>query len=269
MADFEIIRPDIPRGDYLAVLFDFDGTLSLLREGWPKIMNTMMVDALLRTGTRESETELAVLVEEFVMALNGRPAIFQMARLVEEIQARGGTAESAANYLSEYDRRLLRVVGERTRDILEGRTTHERWAVPGAHGILSALRERGMNLYLASGTQLHFVRSESDLLRLTSFFGREIHAPDGDDAAFSKRAVIERILKENNLSGEQLLSFGDGVVETEEVRRVGGTAIAVASDETPGGVNNWKRDRLVPAGADVVIADYRCHEELLNWLLRP
>jgi phosphoglycolate phosphatase-like HAD superfamily hydrolase len=269
MTDFEIIRRDIPRGGYRAVLFDFDGTLSLLREGWPKIMNTMMVEALVRTGTGESQTELAMLVEEFVMALNGRPAIFQMTRLVEEINSRKGTPNSPAAYLSEYDRRLLRVVGERTRDIREGRVSHERWAVPGAHGILAALRERGLKLYLASGTHLHFVRSESDLLRLTLFFGSEIHAPDGDDSTFSKRAVIERILNENNLRGEELLSFGDGVVETEEVRRVGGTAIAVASDEVRGGVNAWKRDRLVPAGADVVIADYRGHEQLLHWLLGP
>jgi phosphoglycolate phosphatase-like HAD superfamily hydrolase len=265
--DFEIIRRDIPRGGYRAVLFDFDGTLSLLREGWPKIMNTMMVEALLRTGTGESEAELATLVEEFVMALNGRPAIFQMARLVEEIQSRKGAPNSAAAYLSEYDRRLQQVVGTRTRDILEGRVSNERWAVPGAHGILAALRERGLKLYLASGTHLHFVRSESDLLRLTPFFGGDVHAPDGDDSAFSKRAVIDGILNENNLRGEQLLSFGDGVVETEEVRRVGGTAIAVASDEMPGGVNIWKRDRLVPAGADIVIADYRGHEKLLTWLL--
>jgi hypothetical protein len=122
-------------------------------------------------------------------------------------------------------------------------------------------------LYLASGTHLRHVRSEADLLALTPFFGPEIHAPDGDETAFSKRGVIERILTENNLRGDQLLSFGDGVVETEEVRRVGGTAVAVASDIEPGAVNRWKRDRLVPAGADLVIPDYRSHDALLAWLL--
>jgi phosphoglycolate phosphatase-like HAD superfamily hydrolase len=265
--DIEIIRRNLPRASYRAVLFDFDGTLSLIREGWPKVMVSMMVEALLRTGPRESEAELTSYVEEFVMALNGRPAIFQMARFAEEFQSRGGRPESANSYLAEYDRRLLRVVAERACEITEGRCPLERWVVPGSHDILTSLRKRELKLYLASGTHLPFVRSEADLLRLTSFFGSEIHAPDGDDAAFSKRAVIERILSENNLRGEQLLSFGDGVVETEEVRRVGGTAIAVASDETPGGVNRWKRDRLVPAGADVVIADYRNYRDLLKWLL--
>jgi len=264
--DIEVLRPDLPRGRYKAVLFDFDGTLSLLREGWPRIMCGMMVEELVQCGTGESETDLGVLVEDFVMALNGRPAITQMERLVDEIRSRGGSPEVANTYLAEYDRRLLRVVNERAREIHEGRSPPERWAVPGSHALLADLHRRGLKLYLASGTHLRFVRSEADLLNLSSYFANEIHAPDGVDSTFSKRAVIEGILSENNLRGEELLSFGDGVVEIQEVRRVGGTAVAVASDEPPGAVNTWKRDRLVAAGADVVIADYRKHQRLLEWL---
>jgi phosphoglycolate phosphatase len=263
---FEILRPDLPRGGYKAVLFDFDGTLSLLREGWPQIMVGLMVEALLPTHPTETQAELAILVEEFVMALNGRPAIFQMARLVEEIRSRGGTPNLPADYLREYDRRLLKVVGERYREIQEGHVPPARWAVPGAHQILAALRLRELPLYLASGTQLKHVRFETDLLKLTPFFGPEINAPAGDDSTFSKRGVIDRILSENAIRGKELLSFGDGVVETQEVRTVGGTAVAVASDLEPGVVNPAKRTLLAAAGADVVIADYRRHQELLGWL---
>jgi len=57
-------------------------------------------------------------------------------------------------------------------------------------------------------------------------------------------------------------------VEIEEVKRAGGTAIAVASDEvTRAGVNAWKRNRLVQAGADIVIPEYRQHRRLLEYLL--
>jgi len=264
--DFEILRPGGPRGGYKAVLFDFDGTLSLLREGWPQVMVSMMVEALVRTGSGETETELGVLVEEFVMALNGRPAIFQMARLVEEISARNGVPEVAAAYLREYDDRLMRVVNARVREVVERQSPPEVWAVPGSRRILEHLRRRGMKLYLASGTYVRFVRSEADLLNLSQFFDEEIHAPDSDDSAFSKRAVIERILTENDIRGEELLGFGDGVIEIQEVRRVGGTAVAVASDLPPGAINRWKRDRLVPAGAELVIADYRNPDRLLGWL---
>jgi phosphoglycolate phosphatase len=263
---FEILRLDLPRGRYKAVLFDFDGTLSLLREGWPQIMVGMMVEALLPTNPTESEAELALLVEEFVMALNGQPAIFQMARLVEEIRSRGGTPNLPADYLAEYDRRLLKVVGERYREIRERNVPPARWAVPGAHALLAALRRSELSLYLASGTQLQHVRFETDLLELTPFFDPEINAPDGNDSAFSKRGVIDRILSDNGIRGDELLSFGDGVVETEEVRKVGGTAVAVASDLETGVVNPAKRTLLTAAGADVVIADYQRHEQLLGWL---
>jgi len=264
---FEILRPDLPRGRFRAALFDFDGTLSLLREGWPSVMVGMMVEALVGIGASEPEAELTVLVEDFVMALNGRPAIFQMARLVEEIRARGGSPNLPTDYLGEYDSRLLNLVRERYRQIQEGRVPPARWAVPGSHGILESLQRRGVSLYLASGTHLKHVRFEADLLELSPFFGREINAPDGNDTAFSKRGVIDRILRVNNLRGDELLSFGDGVVEIKEVRRVGGTAVAVASDMEPGVVNRWKRERLVAAGADVVIPDYQGHEVQLHWLL--
>ena len=65
------------------------------------------------------------------------------------------------------------------------------------------------------------------------YFDDAIFAPAGDDPHFSKRAVIERILNKHGLVGEELLGFGDGMVETKEVRRVGGVAVAVASEEPP------------------------------------
>jgi phosphoglycolate phosphatase len=44
-------------------------------------------------------------------------------------------------------------------------------------------------------------------------------------------------------------------------------AVAVASDEVHRrGVHAWKRDRLVRAGADIVIPEYRRHRRLLAYL---
>jgi hypothetical protein len=51
------------------------------------------------------------------------------------------------------------------------------------------------------------------------------------------------------------------------VKRVGGVAVAVASDEVKRkGIHAWKRDRLVRAGADLVIGDYRQADWLMTWL---
>src|SRR5207245_5126919 len=100
------------------------------------------------------------------------------------------------------------------------------------------------------------------------FFGAHIYGALDDYQSFSKKMIIERIIKENDLHGEELLGFGDGFVEIEEVKRVGGVAIAVASDEVNRrGIHAWKRDRLVKAGADIVIGDYRQADSLLDLLL--
>src|SRR5437870_7805800 len=90
--EIEIIHPDIPRGRFRSVLFDFDGTLSLIREGWPQVMIPMMVEVLQQTGTAETADELSDKVCEFVMRLNGKQTIYQMIQLADEVRARGGQA---------------------------------------------------------------------------------------------------------------------------------------------------------------------------------
>src|SRR5688572_13980170 len=105
----EVLRPDLPRGGFRAALFDFDGTLSLIRGDWPRVMIPMMVEILRATGTGESEEVLTAQVDEFVMQLNGRPSLDQMARLAEEVRRRGGAALSPEEYKEEYLARLMRV----------------------------------------------------------------------------------------------------------------------------------------------------------------
>ena len=80
--------------------------------------------------------------------------------------------------------------------------------------------------------------------------------------------VIERILRENRVDGRWLLGFGDGYVEIQNIKAAGGTAVAVASDEAgrSGKPDPWKRDRLVGAGADLVIPDYRDWCVLVEYL---
>jgi phosphoglycolate phosphatase-like HAD superfamily hydrolase len=249
------------------VLFDFDGTLSLIREGWPQVMIPMMVGALRDTGTRESDAELSAAVEEFVMRLNGRQTIYQMIQLAEEVRRRGGTPLEPVAYKHRYHDLLMERIRGRIAALESGTAGVEDWTVPGSHALLEGLKRRSVTLYLASGTDLKFVRHEAELLGLTSFFGRHIYGAVDDYQNFSKQMVIERILRDNDLRGEELLGFGDGFVETEEVKRAGGAAVAVASDEVNRrGVNAWKRDRLVRAGADLVIPDYRRHEDLLGYL---
>src|SRR5204863_2339804 len=107
MTDVEILRPDLPRGRFRFVLFDFDGTLSLIREGWPQVMIPMMVAVLRETGTAESDQELASAVEEFVMRLNGRQTIYQMIQLADEVRRRGGRPLEPLAYKHRYHDLLM------------------------------------------------------------------------------------------------------------------------------------------------------------------
>lgn len=266
-AAIEILRPDLPRGRFRAVLFDFDGTLSLLRAGWQAVMTELMMEELGRAGTDQPADRRAATAEAIVVGLNGRPTIVQMQRLAAEVERLGGRAAGPAEYSDRYQERLMRVVEERYDRIGSGRGVPSEWAVPGCYHFLDQLRRWGLLLILASGTEAAYVRRECDLLRLSSYFGEAIFAPAGDDPHFSKRAVIDHVLAEHRIRGDELLGFGDGVVETEEVRRAGGVAVAVAGKEPPGsGIDARKREHLIRAGADVVIADYQCHEPLLRWL---
>src|SRR4051812_11754570 len=265
--EIEVLRADLPRGRFRSVLFDFDGTLSLIREGWPQVMIPMMVAALRETGTGESAAELTARVEEFVMRLNGRQTIYQMIQLAEEVHHRGGRPLDPLAYKHRYHALLMDRIRGRLTALAAGTATPADWTVPGSHTLLENLSRRGLTLYLASGTDLNFVRHEAELLGLARYFGEHIYGALDDYRNFSKQMIIDRILREEGLHGEELLGFGDGFVEIEEVRKVGGVAVAVASDEERRcGVNAWKRDRLVGAGADVVVPEYRQAEALLRWL---
>lgn len=267
MHEIEILRADIPRGRFRSVLFDFDGTLSLIREGWPQVMIPMMVAALRETGTHEDEPTLARRVEEFVMRLNGRQTIYQMIQLAEEVRRRGGRPLDPLAYKHRYHDLLMERIGGRLDALAGGQAKPEDWTVPGSHAFLAELRRRGLTLYLASGTDVAFVRREAELLGLASYFGSHIYGALDDYQNFSKKMIIDRILEENDLRGDELLGFGDGFVEIEEVKGVGGVAVAVASDEVRRkGIHAWKRDRLVRAGADIVIGDYENPEPLLELL---
>ena len=266
MNDIELLR-EIPRGQFRFVVFDFDGTLSLIREGWPQVMIPMMVEILRETGTPENDSALTAHVEDFVMRFNGRQTIYQMMHLADEVKKRGGQPLEPLAYKHEYYVRLMRRIQGRLDALVSGQATPDDWTVPGSEAFLSRLQERGLTLYLASGTDVAFVKREVELLGLAKFFGEHIYGALDDYQSFSKKMIIERIIKENNLRGDELLGFGDGFVEIEEIKRVGGVAIAVASDEVKReGIHAWKRDRLVNAGADVVIGDYRCSDELLRML---
>src|SRR5262245_6406872 len=205
--EIEIVNPDVTRGHFRSVLFDFDGTLSLIREGWPEVMIPMMVRILRETGTSETDRELAVAVEDFVMRLNGRQTIYQMIQLADEVRRRGGTPADPLQYKHQYHDLLWQRISGRVEGLEQGTIAPETMTVPGSHALLTAFRERGLTLYLASGTDIQYVRNESKAIGVSDFFGPHIYGALDEYQNFSKKMIIDRILSENKLRGGELVGF--------------------------------------------------------------
>ncbi|MCU0704573.1 MAG: hypothetical protein MUF18_11405 [Fimbriiglobus sp.] len=255
-ASVELANPDLSRGGFRVAVFDFDGTLSLLREGWARVMADMGVELL------DDPAAFAFLELEMLM-LSGKPSIFQMERLRAIAGERGKPSPTGPDLLAEFNHRLATLTDDRRSALAHGTDPPDAWTVPGTHDLLTNLRDRGVLLVLASGTPIEAVKAESELLKLTPFFEERVYAPDGSSGEFSKRAVIEGL----GVSGRELIGFGDGYAETVEVKRVGGVAVGLATVEAGrGGVNPVKRRMLLDLGADAIVPHYDPPAELAEWL---
>ncbi|MCL2058716.1 MAG: SIS domain-containing protein [Oscillospiraceae bacterium] len=237
-------------------LFDFDGTLSLIREGWQEIMIPYFIEVLRETPQAEDVGAIEALVTEFVDRLTGKQTIFQCIRLDEEVVKRGGQKIEPGLYKDEYLRRLNIHIKNRIEE-LRGGCDPQGYLVPGSVELLERLASEGWNLYCASGTDEVDVLVEAKLLGMDKYFGEHIYGAHAYMTECSKEMVIREIIAENGLTGAELVAFGDGFVEIELVAGIGGYTVGVATDEVRRkGVNLRKRGRLLEAGADVIIPDF-------------
>lgn len=253
----ETIRDGVHAAHAKVVLFDFDGTLSTIRSGWVEVMVPMMVEELAALQTGETEDDLAALVKEFVGRLTGKDTIYQMIELADQITQRGGTAQDPLVYKRRYLDLLWEKIRTRVESLRDGQTDPGQYLVPGARPLLESLKERGLKLYLASGTDHADMNNEARLLDVARYFDGGCFGALEDYKSFSKAILIRRIIDGAEARGEELLGFGDGFVEIENVKQVGGVAVGVASHEPEClQVDTWKRDRLVKVGADYIVPNY-------------
>lgn len=263
----EVLRQDLDASHAKVVLFDFDGTLSLIRSGWMGVMVPMMVEILAGCHTGETEDELRAVVEDFVWRLTGKETIYQMIALADEVSKRGGTPLDPLRYKHIYLDRLWTRIRDRVEALRSGKARPDDYLVPGARRLLETLRGRGMTLYLASGTDEVYMKEEAHLLEVDQYFDGGVYGALDDYKSFSKGILIRRILESAKFRGEEFLAFGDGYVEIEEVKKVGGIAVGAATAEPEClTVDPWKRSRLIGVGADLIVANYLDHDALTGTL---
>jgi rfaE bifunctional protein kinase chain/domain len=274
--EFEIINnwPDDLKIEH--AIFDHDGTISTLREGWEKIMAPVMIKAVLGNKFQEADESLLKRVESHVNELidktTGVQTLMQMKLLLDVIREFGFVPEEMmldeSGYKEIYNKEILLLVKEREGKLRKGELTVNDFTIKNVVPFLSVLHEAGIKLYLASGTDVEDVKREAALLGYEYLFEDRIFGAVGDLKKEAKKIVLESIL---NRIGEsafgRIATFGDGPVEIRETRKRNGLTIGVASDEKKGfGLNPVKRTRLIKAGADLIIPDFTQSGILLRML---
>lgn len=263
----EIIR-QVERGQIKHILFDFDGTISLMREGWQDIMGPVCVEMI--CGDTEPTDAIREEVNVMIDETTGIQTIFQMQRLQEMVRQHGLVPESEVKtpeeYKEVYNDRLMVPVRERLAALESGERTRESFTVKGSLRFLELLSKLDVTMYVFSGTDRDDVRNEAAALGVASYFN-EIWGALPSVEEYSKEKIIREIIGQHKLEGPQVLAIGDGPVELQNVRDAGGIALGIASDEVKGeGWDESKRVRLLKAGADILVPDFNEADKVVEYL---
>lgn len=274
--DIEIIR-QLPKDlSVRHAIFDHDGTISTLREGWEKIMAPMMIKAVLGDKFLDADKTLYHRIEsricEFIDKTTGIQTLMQMKILLDIIREFGCVPKDQMldefGYKEIFNNQLMLLVKERERKLRHAELSVEDFTIKNSLSLLKKLHSKGVILYLVSGTDEKDVKNEAAVMGYDYLFEGGIFGSVGDVNKEAKKMVLDRILDIIGDSGTgQIATFGDGPVEIRETHKRGGITIGVASDEKKRfGLNLMKRTRLIKAGADIIVPDFSQSHELLSLL---
>lgn len=208
-------------------------------------------------------------VREYVDYSTGILTIKQMQWLADAVRRYGiaKNPKSPYEYKRIYNQRLLIRVEERLGKLRRGELNPDDLMIEGSRRFLEDLHQRKIRMYLASGTDHKYVLKEAEALKITKYFTGGVYGALDRTEAHTKERIIQRILDENNLRGDNLLVVGDGPVEIRNAKARDAIALGVATDEVRRqGLNPHKRKRLINAGADLIIPDFSKSRELINFL---
>jgi rfaE bifunctional protein kinase chain/domain len=274
--DIEIVEPIPAKLNITHAVFDHDGTLSTVRQGWEQVMEPVMIKAILgpqyESASETVYSKAVTRVRDFIDKTTGIQTITQMAGLVDLVKEFGLVPEpdilDAAGYKRIYNDALMSLVRERVRRLQKGELDISDFTLKNASELLRRLHKAGIKLYLASGTDEQDVKDEAKVMGYADLFEGRIYGATGNTGTDVKRVVVGRILNDVGAKNVHcLVTFGDGPVEIRETRKREGLTVGLASDEIRRfGLNASKRSRLIRAGAHLIVPDYSQMERLLATL---
>jgi rfaE bifunctional protein kinase chain/domain len=268
---------DLPSGLRIThAIFDHDGTISTLRQGWHLVMEPMMIRAILGSQYQSADESLyhrvVETVRKFIDDSTGIQTLVQMQELVEMVREFGCVPENEIldefGYKAIYNEALMRMVRGRVAKLRRGELSVEDFVIKNAVATLELLSRAGVRIYLASGTDREDVVEEATALGYAHLFEGGIYGSVGDVTKEAKRIVLDRILVDIGPKAvNHLVTFGDGPVEIRETHKRGGFTIGIAGDEIRRyGLDASKRARLIRAGADLIVPDFSQVDRLLRLL---
>jgi bifunctional ADP-heptose synthase (sugar kinase/adenylyltransferase)/beta-phosphoglucomutase-like phosphatase (HAD superfamily) len=255
-------------------VFDHDGTISVLREGWEEVMEACMIDAI--TGGKEVDLkileDIRVTCRKLITKSTGIQTINQMVLLCDIIKDYGIVPDKEIKTIQEYkaiyNAALMDHIHHRLQLVEEGLLDPKEATVAGSIAFLKALAENGVKVYLASGTDTDDVRHEAELLGYAEFFTGGIFGSVGDVNNDPKRQVLSQIIEKEAVDTRKLAIFGDGPVEMRVAHDNGALAFGVLSNEVRRyGRNESKHARLLHAGADILVPDFLEYRKIVPFLL--
>ncbi|QEN08116.1 HAD family hydrolase [Oceanispirochaeta crateris] len=266
-----------PSGNPVAVIFDHDGTISTLRQGWEPIMKEVVLQSILGESLKlvsQEEIEcISATADEMIEKTTGVQTIIQMHHLQSLVKSHSYVPRhkvlTPLEYKKIYNDRLMNMVSARISLFRRGMLDLRDVTMKGAIPFLQSLKDAGIPLYLASGTDQEDVRKEAKTLGYAELFTGGIFGSVGNIDQDPKKLVMERISRElpENVKPQNCYVFGDGPVEMREAAKRDFTGIGLLSDEKQRfGVNPDKRQRLILGGAKALIPDFSWRSFLTEYL---
>lgn len=261
-------------GQISHLFWDWDGNFSLLREGWQGVMAPVCVKAI--CGKTKPTEAIKREVDEMIAETTGIRTIEQMRRLVEMVRAHDLVPADQIldewGYKKVYLDALMRPVNKRIRRVESGKCSVEDMMVADALPALRAMAQCQVTMLAFSGTDEENVIQEAGVLTAASCFagiyGAAIALKPGE-VEKDKVDRLREVMQQCNLTSSQVAGGGDGPVEIRVLHEAGGLSVGIAVDEEAGfGWDIKKVSRLVDAGADVLMPDWRWYQALIQQVLK-
>jgi len=229
----------------LVAVIDWDGTISLLREGWQKVMQEFIANYISSGSPQKKDFDWA---KNFIIKTLGENTIDQMLGIIEK------SVKNKRKILAEKLRREYRDILEekiRAKRIKQAKNNPDKFIVRGIAQFLEALKKRDIKILVFSGSEQNGkngIGQEARILRLEHYFDG-VFGYNGPVRPYNKDNVLKWVIKKYRIKDpSQILVVGDGPKEIKVGKKFGAITIGLMS-------KNITKEILIKSGADFVVYD--------------